>query len=611
MFRQHELSPPLRRRLNICAGGVLLLFSLLLVRLWFLQILKGEELRALSENNRIRLRRIQATRGSIVDRHGSVLVDSRASFDAVLVPEDATDLETTVEMLSHFLAQSAAETQALLEQAAGHPPFQEIVVKKDLDWENVVALETHQLDLPGVSIRVTPRRNYPHGPVLAHVLGYVGEVSQDDISQDRRYHAGDLLGKAGLEKSREQYLRGVNGGQQVEVDAVGRELRVLDEVQEIPGNTLVLSIDLNLQLAAEAALGGRPGAIVALDPRTGDTLAMVSQPSFDPNVFARGIGAVEWRELVDNPHHPLTNRAIQGQYPPGSTFKIIVAAAALEEGVINPFTGIYCSGAMQFGDRDFRCWKKGGHGEMFVHDALVQSCDVFFYQVGQRLGVDVIAKYARGFGLGVPSGIGLQHEKGGLIPDSLWKKRHFGEPWYAGETLSVSIGQGYVTATPMQFAQLIAATGAGVRYRPRVVSRIETPEGEVLRRFEPEELEPLPARKLTMDLVREGLLDVVNSERGTGKNAQLPDIMVAGKTGTSQVIKMAGERKKSNELPWKHRDHAWFVAYAPADDPTIAVAVLVEHAGGGGSVAAPVAHEVLDAFFKLESERAPLRYAKN
>jgi len=612
MFRQHEVSPALRKRLQLCSVAVLLAFSLLAIRLWVLQVLQGEQMRADSESNRIRLRRVQATRGSIVDRNGRVLVDSRAAFDAVLVPEDSPDLETTVEVLSHFLNQSAAETQGLLKEASGHPPFQEVIVKRDLAWEEVVAIETHQLELPGVSIRVTPRRNYPYGPVLAHVLGYVGEASQADIDRDQRYRAGDLIGKAGLEKSSEEYLRGINGGQQIEVDAVGRELRVLDEMAEVPGNTLVLSVDLDLQLAAETALGGRPGAIVALDPRNGETLAIVSQPAFDPNIFAHGIRAADWKALLEDRYHPLTNRAIQGEYPPGSTFKIVMATAALEEGVINPFTRIHCGGGVQFGNHYFRCWKKGGHGSTDVHEALVQSCDVFFYQVGQRLGIDAIAQYARSFGLGAPTGIGLQHERGGLIPDSAWKRRRFQEPWYAGETLSASIGQGYITATPIQMAELIAATAVGVHYRPRIVSRVETPEGEVMRSFGPEPAGQLPARKLTLDLVRKGLVEVVNSERGTGKKARLPEIAVAGKTGTSQVVKLAEKPRKNEEIPWERRDHAWFVAYAPAEDPTIAVAVLVEHAGGGGgAIAAPVANQVLQTFFDLESERGPVRYAQN
>lgn len=610
MFGRHEISPALRRRLKICATVATLLLTLLGLRLWNLQVLQGEEMRMLSENNRVRLRRVQATRGTIVDRFGRVLVDSRASFDAVLVPEDVPNRAAVVEILSQYLKQSSAETRAILAQAAGRPAFQEIVVKRDLDREEVVALETHQLDLPGVSIRVTPRRSYPLGPLLAHVLGYVGEVSPDDIDRDRRYRAGDLVGKAGLERIWEADLRGVNGGQQVEVDAVGRELRVLKEVEEVPGNTLVLTIDLDVQQAAETALGDRAGAIVALDPRNGDTLAMVSHPAFDPNVFAHGIRANEWRELMDNPRHPLTHRAIQGQYPPGSTFKIVMALAALSEGMINPFTSISCGGGLQFGNHYFRCWKKGGHGTVNVHEALVQSCDTFFYQVGQRLGVETIAEYSRALGLGDLTGIGLEHEKAGTVPDSAWKKQRFGEPWYAGETLSVSIGQGYVTATPLQLTQVISAVSTGVRYHPQLVRRIEKPEGDILREFESEVLGRLDMRKTALDQVRAGLADVV--ARGTGKNARLEAVNVAGKTGTSQVVRLGRERVKAIDLPWQERDHAWFVAYAPVEDPRIAVATLVEHAdGGGGAIAAPITREVLDAFFRLQHEREPVKYAQN
>lgn len=608
MLGQHEISPALRRRLNFSVALVLLLLSLLVGRLWKLQVLDGPKYLEEARTNRIRLVRTQATRGTIVDRLGRVLVDSRASYDAVLVPEDVPNMAATVEALSQFLKQGTAETRAILNQNAGQPPFHEIVIKRDLDREELVALETHQLEIPGVSIRVTPRRSYPLGPVLAHVLGYVGEVNQDEIDRDRRYRPGDLAGKAGLERIWEPQLRGVNGGQEVEVDAVGRELRVLHEVEEVPGNTLVLTIDLDVQRAAEAALGDRVGSIVALDPRNGETLAIVNHPSFDPNIFARGVRSSEWRELAENPRHPLTHRAIQGQYPPGSTFKVVMATAALSEGIINPFTSIHCGGGLQFGNHYFRCWKKGGHGSMGVHEALVQSCDTFFYQVGQRIGIDTIAAYARAFGLGAPTGIALEHEKGGTIPDTEWKKQKYGEPWYAGETLSVSIGQGYVTATPLQMAQMIATTATGVRYRPHLVGRIEKPEGEVIERFPPEQSGRLEVRKTALELVRSGLTDVV--ARGTGKNARLDNVAVAGKTGTSQVVRLGHERVKATELPWQERDHAWFVAYAPVDDPKIAVAALVEHAeGGGGAVAAPVARDVLERYFQLRGEKGPFRYA--
>jgi penicillin-binding protein 2 len=610
VFGQHEVSPALRRRLNLAAAATVVAFLLLLGRLWALQVLRGEEMAAQSENNRIRLRRVQAARGRVVDRHGQVLIDSQASFDAVLVPEDARDLETTVENLAQFLEQDAAETKAVLDRAAGRPPFQEVLVKRDLDWSEVVAVETHQLELPGVSLRITPSRTYPQKQVLAHVLGYVGEVTPEDLARDHRYRSGDLVGKAGIERMFERYLRGVPGGQQVEVDALGRELRVLQEEEATAGNTLVLTVDLGLQMAAEEALGDQAGAIVALDPRNGEVLAITSHPSFDPNQFTRGIRADEWRALLEHPRHPLTHRAVQGQYPPGSTFKMIVAAAALQEGIINPFTRIHCSGSLHFGGRDFRCWRKGGHGWMNVHEALVNSCDVFFYQVGQRLGVDTIAKYARAFGLGAPSGIGFADEKGGTVPDTHWKRKRFKAPWYPGETLSVAIGQGYVTATPLQMAEAVAAVATGVRYRPHIVQRVETADGTTIKQFTREEMERLPIRETALAQVQDALRDVVG--RGTGKNARLEDIAVAGKTGTSQVVTIGRERVAAKNLPWKSRDHAWFIAYAPADDPQIAVATLVEHAdGGGGAVAAPITREVLKAFFRQRQDQGEPRYAEN
>lgn len=609
---QREVPFVLRRRLGVAVGMALLSFLLLLARLWNLQILHGDDMRTLSENNRIRLHRVQATRGTVVDRYGRVLIDSRPSFDAVLVPEDARNVEVTIENLAQLLNQSAADMHALLAQTSTRPPFEEITVKRDLSWDDVVALETHQLDLPGVSLQITPRRSYPLGIKLAHLLGYVGEASQQDLATDSRYRMGDLVGKVGLEKRWESALRGVNGGQQVEVDAVGRKLRVLREVEEIPGATVKLTIDLDLQDAASQALGDRDGSVVALDPNTGEILAFVDHPSFDPNIFARGVRSAEWRGLLTDKHRPLNNRVIQGQYPPGSTFKIIVATAALEEGVINPFTRLHCPGGLQFGNHYFRCWKKGGHGAVNLHEALVQSCDVFFYQIAQRLGIDVIAQYARQFGLGMPTGIDLEHEKAGTIPDSAWKRKRFKQPWYAGETLSAGIGQGYVTATPLQMANAIATMAVGKRYRPHFVRQIETPEGEVVRTEQPEVMGELKVRATTLREIRDALRDVVNTERGTGKKARLSAVEVAGKTGTSQVVKMGKERLKSAQLPWQHRDHAWFVAYAPVDAPEIAVAVIVEHAeGGGGAVAAPVVRDVIQKYVELKKGRENSKYAEN
>ncbi|MBX3025878.1 penicillin-binding protein 2 [bacterium] len=610
MFGVHEVSPVVRRRVSLAMTFAVVVVLLLGARLWHLQVLHGEEMAALSENNRIRLRRDPATRGRVVDRYGAVVIDSQASFDAVLVPEDARDLPSVVETLAPFLGQTTAETQAALDRAAGRPAFQEVTIKRNLAYDEVAAIETHQVELPGVSLRVTPSRVYPHGPSLAHVLGYVGEVTQEEVERHPNYRPGDVVGKAGLERQWEADLRGVEGGQQIEVDALGRELRVLDEAEAVPGHTLVLSVDLALQEAAERALGDNAGAVVALDPRNGDVLAMVSEPSFDPNAFTGGIKPALWRELTTHPRHPLNARATQGQYPPGSTFKIIVAAAALEEGIVNPFTRIGCPGYLAFGNHTFRCWKHGGHGSVNVHDALVGSCDVFFYQVGSRLGVDTIARYAREFGLGAPTGIEIGNERSGLMPDSAWKKQRFKQPWQKGETLSVAIGQGAVTATPLQMAEAVATIATGVRYQPRLVQRVEAIDGSLVREIPPRVAAKLEVRDTVLKQVQEALVDVVS--RGTGKNAKLPDIAVGGKTGTSQVVTIGRTRLKASQMKWNQRDHAWFVAFAPAEEPTIAIATLVEHAdGGGGAVAAPIAKEVLKAYFRLQEERTGVRVAQN
>lgn len=609
---QREVPTALRQRVMIALGVGLLGFLLLLARLWNLQILRGEEMRILSENNRIRLHRVQATRGTVLDRFGRVLVDSRPSFDAVLVPEDATDVSLTLENLAQFFGQSAAEMHALLAQTTSRPPFEEITVKRDLSWDEMVALETHQLDLAGVSLQITSRRSYPLDGHIAHLLGYVGEAGKQDLLLDPRNRMGDLIGKVGLEKRLESHLRGVDGGQQVEVDAVGRKLRVLREVEEVPGDTVTLTIDRDLQEAAWQAMGDHDGSVVALDPNSGEILAMVSRPSFDPNIFARGIHRGEWRELVTDKHRPLNNRALQGQYPPGSTFKIVVATAAIEEGVINPFTRIHCPGGLQFGNHYFRCWRKEGHGSVNVHEALVQSCDVFFYQISQRLGIDTIARYARAYGLGMPSGIDLEHEKPGTIPDTAWKRRRFDQPWYAGETLSAGIGQGYVTATPLQMANVISTIAVGKRFRPQYLKEIAAPDGTVMRTGKPELVATLKVRDTTFMQVREGLRDVVNAPNGTGKQARLNGILAAGKTGTSQVVAMGRERVKSAQLPWQERDHAWFVTYAPVEAPEVAIAILVEHAeGGGGAVAAPIARQVMQTYFDLKKAREEGKYAQN
>src|SRR5262249_8606606 len=391
-----EIPPELHARLAVSGVVVLVAFALVGVRLWYLQVDRGQEMRYLSEQNRIRVVSVPAAGGVVDDGRGEILVDNGGSLDVVFVPEDARDRRRQVlRNLAGFLGDpEPAILNAVRMPTAKRPPYQGIVIRRDVDWQGVVALESHQLDLAGVSLQVAPRRYYPDGPLAAHLLGYVGEVSQAELSDGASgYHSGDLLGKAGLEKAWDGELRGAPGGQQVEVDALGRRVRVMEEVPDQPGATLTLTLDRDLQEAADRALGEKDGSIVALDPRSGEVLAMVSHPAYDPNVFARGVRRDEWRTLVQDSKHPLNNRAVQGQFPPGSTFKIAVATGALEEGVVTPFTGMSCTGGIPFGNHFFRCWKKGGHGGVNLHRAIVESCDVFFYQVGRRLGVDGIAEY--------------------------------------------------------------------------------------------------------------------------------------------------------------------------------------------------------------------------
>jgi penicillin-binding protein 2 len=599
-----EVPPEIQVRTAVAAGVILLAFAAVVMRLWYLQVAIGTDMRSLSENNRIRLVRVPAARGVVYDRHGEILVDNRPSFDVVFVPEDARrDRRASLRKLAAYLGE---EEHTVVEQAkvpSKRPPYEGIVLRKDVDWGGVVALETHQLDLPGVSLQVRPKRFYPRGALAAHLLGYVGEVSERQLAggaAEDGYQRGDLIGKAGLEQAWDPDIRGEPGGEQVEVDALGRRVRTLQEVPDVAGGTLVLTIDADLQEAAEQAMAEHDGALVALDPRNGEVLAMVSHPAYDPNVFARGIRSEEWNALVRDPKRPLNHRALQGQYPPGSTFKVAVAAGALEQGLGG--TGVSCSGGMPFGNHYFRCWKKGGHGPVNLHTGIVQSCDVFFYTVGQRLGIDGIAEYAKRLGLGIPTGIRLEGEKEGTIPSTEWKRRRFKQPWFPGETLSVAIGQGYVTTTPLQMAHMVATlANGGTRWRPFYVKRVLAPDGTVRHEFEPEKLGDAGLQRSTVERVQRAMRDVVMSEGGTGKKARVLGVEVAGKTGTAQVVKLGQDRERSNKGARQTRDHAWFIAFAPLQAPEIAVACIVEHAGGGGgAVAAPVVQEVLNRWFSRD-----------
>ena len=446
-------------RYKYFVGIVGLAFFLIFLRLWSLQVIKGSELRNLSENNCIRLRENPSDRGMLLDHKGRILAHNRPSFEVYLVPEDLKANPEILIKVGEILNMTPNEFEEKMRAQKRRAPFKPVKVKSDIDWNELAFLESNRVHLPGLIVDVRPRRAYDYGDLASHLIGYLGEIDENELKQSKiaTYRMGDLIGKYGVEYRWENDLKGVDGGRQVEVDAWGREIRPLGIVDPFPGNNLFLTIDLDVQKTAEEAYQDKSGALIAMDPKTGRILAMVSKPSFDPDLFARNISSEDWKSLMENPHHPLQNKGIQGQYPAGSVFKIITAIAGLESGMITPQTQFTCTGAFPYGNRNFRCWKEGGHGTISLHRALVESCDIYFYQVGLKVGVDLIAHYANEFGLGRETGISLPHEKPGTVPSSSWKKKRFGVPWYSGETLSLSVCQGYINTTPLQLLMLISA----------------------------------------------------------------------------------------------------------------------------------------------------------
>ena len=591
-----------RGRIRIFGLLVLLVFTFLSYRLWTLQILQGQRYTVMSEHNRIRLERVPAVRGMVFDRKNRLLINSRPSFDVRYLADDPRDRETTLRRLAEMVD---GDGERFLEAVDHSKGSEGVTLVRDVDWPSVVAVETHRPDLPGVYVSVRARRSYLTDQMTSHVLGYLGEINTRQLRRLRRrgYRRGDEIGQAGLEKRWERHLAGRSGGEKVEVDATGRKVRVIDRHKATPGHNVVLTLDMDIQQVAYAALEGKEGAIVVLDVNTGAVLALVSTPAFDPNSFARGMTPEEWRQLAADSENPLHNRALQGHFPPGSTFKIVTALAGLQEGVISPKQTLFCGGSYKVGNRVLRDWKKTGHGHMNMHQALVQSCDVYFYQLAQRLGVDKIARYARRFGFGAPTGIDLDGESPGLVPDRAWKRRRFGQPWYPGETPLVAIGQGFLGVTPLQMASLLATVAnGGTVYRPWFVKQVLSPEGEVMEEYGPVRSGTVDMKPGNLALVRRALFDVVHGRRGTGKRARSEIVDIAGKTGTAQIVEMRGEAVKSEDLPYVVRDHAWFVAYAPAEKPEIAVATLVEHGGHGGATAAPITKKVVEAYFRSEGQ---------
>lgn len=589
------------KRLRVVTLLVVGIFSLLIMRLWLLQIVQGPDYRLKSEANRIHLQDIPPVRGMIFDRHGELLVDNRPSYDMYIIPERVQSQWNLLANLRALAGLNPEEVRETLIGGLKSRPFKPVLIKKSLTRDELAVIETNLFNLPGIMIQVSPRRHYIFTDFASHVIGYLGEISEAQLASGAFPDSkpADLIGKVGVEGRWQTDLNGRRGGEQVEVDAAGRKLRVLSKRPPLPGMNLTLTIDKNLQFVAEEALKGKKGAVVAMNPMNGEILACASSPAFDPNVFIEGIDKTEWNRMVSSKDYPLQNRAISGQYPPGSTFKIVVALAALEEGVIEPDKEIFCPGRYHLGRHVFRCWKKGGHGKVDLHKALVESCDVYFYTVGKRLGVDRIAQYAMMLGLGRKTRFDLDFERPGLIPTSQWKLKRWGVPWQAGETISTSIGQSFVLATPIQMARLIAAVfNGGYLFQPKIIKHVGKDHRETYK-FSPKVVGRVAAKPENLELIKNALVGVVNQKGGTAYyRARIKGVSVAGKTGTSQVVNLEAQKNSKNggKIPMEFRDHAWFVAIAPADKPALAVAVLVEHGEHGSSAAAPVAKQMIEAY---------------
>lgn len=582
----------------------------LVLRLWHLQVVYGSYYRDLSENNRTRAIRTAAPRGNIYDREGRVLVRNRPSFNIALMLEDTPNPPETVRKIAEITGRDPARLLAQFESRKGTRPFEPKVVMYDASRTELAKIKVQSHKLPGVIVTEIPTRAYTNDSLGAQLFGYSREVNraQLELLREKGYKQGDIVGQAGLEKEFEDDLRGTAGYVQVEVDARGTRKGELGIVDARQGSDIYLTIDLDLQKTAEEALGNRRGAVVALDPRNGEVLVLASGPSFDANMFTGQMLASEWEQVAGDRDRPLTNRAISAVYPAGSTFKIVWSVAALAEKKVTPTTEFFCPGFVVLNGRTYHCHKHSGHGSVNLQKAIMVSCNAYFYQVGQLLNINRMTKYLELFGFGQLTGIELPGEEPGTAPSERWKQKVYGEKWYPGDTVPISIGQGYLVVTPIQMASMMATVAnGGTRFKPMLIKRVENSLTGQKKEYQPVVAKKIEAREVSPDVfakVREYAVDVVNDAHGTGSKAKLEQVRVAGKTGTAQVGILGRE-----SLGERFRDHAWFIAFAPAEEPTIALAVIVENSGHGGTFAAPVAHNVLEKYFRklgvIQDEPAP------
>ena len=600
-----QQSGEIKLRFRILFAVILVALSLVIIRLGYLQIIRGDEFLQKSENNSIRLRKIRPPRGLIMDLRRQVMVENQPSFDILFAPNRVKDIADVVRKMKNIYNERNLVFPIDAKLAEMARPFAPIRLERNASWEKVAIAETNALDLPGVFVEVTPIRRYHEGEIISHIVGYTGEITEQELEKDTSedHGSGDIVGKNGVERYLDAYLRGKNGAEQIEVNVYGKKVKVLGLIPPLAGYNVQLTIDSFLQKTAWEAMDGRTGSAVVMDPRDGNVLALVSSPSFDANLFNGGISFAGWEELSTDPRHPMENRAIAGQYPPGSTYKLIVAAAALEEGLITPEKTFFCNGTYGLGNRVYRCWQKKGHGAVNLHRAIVESCDVYFYNLGKLVGVDKIAWYARKFGFGSATGIDLFREKSGLVPTKQWKFARFGETWQMGETISTAIGQGFNLVTTLQLVNAYSAlANGGALFRPRIIKQIETADGIVFREFLSEKKNTLPVSKENLEVLNYGLWGAVNERGGTGYALKRKEKDVCGKTGTAQVIGLPEDARRAKKIANEYRDHALFVCFAPYKNPEIAVAVILENAGHGGTAAAPVARKIIDAHFLRKNQ---------
>ncbi len=585
-------------RLALVSYVFVAIVALLMVGFWKLQVVQSGHFVDLAERNRVRSIPIIAPRGPMLDREGRVLVDSYPSFSILLMRDDLKSLEKSLPQIEDGLGIDPADLRQQLEAAKAEPKFLPVIIKPAASQADIAFVDSHRADIPVLELMMVQRRRYPHNSMLASAIGYVGEVSVQDMDDSEgQYRPGDLVGKAGLEKEYNDQLEGTDGMKRVVVNSVGKVMRTLDNVEAVPGKPVQLTIDYDLQAIAEADMVGKQGAVVAMDARTGEILAMVSRPTFDPNDFAVRVPKEEWQSLNTDKKTPLLNRAIQAQLAPGSVFKIVMATAMLESKQISENFTAYCPGYAVFYGRTFHCWKPQGHGVVGLHAAIVDSCDVFFYNVGKLLGIDTISHYASGLGFGKRTGIDLPGEEPGLMPSEEWVERVYHHKWYAGETISVAVGQGAVTVTPIQLARMAAAVASG--------GTLVQPH--LLKNFVNSKVDHFPISDNTVEQVTQGLYGVVNEGGGTGYHLRLQNIDLCGKSGTAQLMSYDAAKR----LGTKTMD-GWFVGFAPRRNPEIVIAAIVqdtmEH---GGEAAGPVVRDIVKAYFDKKNARTQQQATTN